>query len=163
MTRQFVNRKEDMKRMMRAGLVAALAIAGIAIGTTDSASAKASGGVFNGTASINCFGCGTSSGTAALKVSGVLQGKAGAQKALSASYTVSEASATCPAVGTANGSFSGAVSGSFTWTRVGATAVITTSGGIKGAGIAAFAVKKPVGLPCGGPVTAVVAGSVAGT
>ena len=44
-----------------------------------------------------------------------------------------------------------------------ATAVITTAGDINGAGIAAFAVTSPIGLPCGGPVDATVAGSVAGS
>jgi hypothetical protein len=152
-----------MKRIMRSAVLVGVAVAGIALSTNGPAFAKPSGGVFNGTAKINCFGCGASSGTASLKVSGVSQGKAVANKPVFASYTVSEAPATCPAVGTASGSFSGAIHGTFTWTRVGATAVITTAGGIKGAGIAAFSVTKPVGLPCGGPVTAVVAGSVAGT
>jgi hypothetical protein len=155
-----------MKRMLRSALVAVMAAASVAIGATGStagAAVSASGGVFNGTATINCFGCGSSSGSASLKVSGVLHGKAAANKAVFATYTVSEAAATCPAVGTANGSFSGAISGTFTWTRVGATAVITTAGGIKGAGVAGFAVTQPKGLPCGGPVKAAVAGSVAGT
>jgi hypothetical protein len=151
-----------MKRIIRSAVLAGVAVSGIALGTTGPAYAQGAG-AFTGTAQINCFGCGSSAGTASLKVSGEVNGQAVTQGNVNATYTVSEASATCPAVGSANGSFSGAVNGTFTWTRVGATAVLTTAGDIKGAGIAAFAVKSPVGLPCGGPVTAEVAGTVAGT
>ncbi|MDQ1696609.1 MAG: hypothetical protein QOJ03_1962 [Frankiaceae bacterium] len=151
-----------MKRIMRSATLAGLAVTGIALGTSGPAYAQG-GGAFQGNAHINCFGCGASSGTAALKVTGVVNGASVVQGAVNATYTVTEATATCPAVGSANGSFTGAVNGTFTWTRVGATAVLTTTGDIKGAGIAAFAVTSPVGLPCGGPVTAQVVGSVAGT
>ncbi|MDQ1705137.1 MAG: hypothetical protein QOF18_1503 [Frankiaceae bacterium] len=151
-----------MKRIMRSAVLAGAAVTGIALGTTGSAYAQGAG-VFQGTAHINCFGCGSSSGTATLKVTGELGGTAMTQAAVSADYSVTEAAGTCPAVGSATGNFSGAINGTFTWTRVGATAVITTAGDIKGDGIAAFAVTSPAGLPCGGPVTASVAGSVAGT
>lgn len=151
-----------MKHILRATVLAGTAAASIALGTAAPGYA-AGGGAFNGQAQIGCFGCGASSGTASLSVSGVINGKSVVQGHVDASYTVSESSTTCPAVGTANGSFSGAVNGTFTWTRVGATAVITTSGDLSGAGVAAFAVVQPKGLPCGGPVTADVVGSVAGT
>ncbi|MDQ1705134.1 MAG: hypothetical protein QOF18_1500 [Frankiaceae bacterium] len=151
-----------MKRIMRSAVLASAGIASIALGTSSPAFA-ATEGAFNGTAHINCFGCGTSTGTAALKVTGAIGTKKVIQGAVSSSYTVVEAKGTCPAVGSATGSFSGAINGTFTWTRVGATAVLTTAGGIKGDGIAAFAVTQPKGLPCGGPVTATVVGSVAGT
>lgn len=153
-----------MKRILRSAVLVGVTIAGITLSMVGPAGAKLpGGGTFNGTATIGCFGCGTSSGQANLKVTGTAKGKALAQKPVTATYTVTEPSATCPATGTATGSFSGAITGTFTWTRVGANAVITTTGDIKGAGVAAFAVTKPKGLPCGGPVTATVAGSVAGT
>lgn len=151
-----------MKGIMRSAVLAGAAIPAIAIGTSGPAYAQGAG-VFHGTAHINCFGCGDSSGTAALSVTGEVNGVAKTEAAVNASYTLHEDSLTCPAVGTASGGFSGAVNGSFTWTRVGASAVITTAGDINGAGIAAFAVTSPVGLPCGGPVNATVVGSVAGT
>ena len=151
-----------MKGIMRSAVLAGAAIPAIAIGTTGPAYAQGAG-TFHGTAHINCFGCGSSSGTADLKVTGEVNGTAKVEADVTATYTVTEASATCPAVGSATGSFSGAVNGTFKWTRVGATAVITTTGDIAGAGVAAFAVTSPVGLPCGGPVNATVVGGVAGT
>ena len=80
-----------------------------------------------------------------------------------ATYTVFESPTTCPITGSANGATTGDVVVQFNWTRVGATAVITTTGDINGGGVAVFAVTDPIGNPCGGPVTAVVAGAIAGT
>ena len=152
-----------MKGIMRSAVLAGAAIPAIALGTSTAPAYAAGAGAFEGTAHINCFGCGSSSGTADLKVAGVVGTSAKALADVSASYTVSEAPGTCPAVGSAVGSFGGAINGTFTWTRVGATAVITTAGDINGAGVAAFAVTSPVGLPCGGSVNATVVGAVAGT
>ena len=151
-----------MKNIMRSAVLAGAAVPAIALGTTGPAFAQGAG-TFHGTAHINCFGCGSSSGSAALKVTGEVNGTAKAEAAVTASYSVTEAPGTCPATGNATGSFSGAVNGTFTWIRVGANAVITTAGDINGAGLAGFAVTSPVGLPCGGPVDATVVGVVAGT
>ncbi|HWL35973.1 MAG TPA: hypothetical protein VNQ77_07245 [Frankiaceae bacterium] len=114
---------------------------------------------FTGVASIGCFGCpGPRPGTATLTVVGAAFGSA------SASYTVVDpADATCVISGSATGSVTGAIDVNFTWLRVGATAVITTTGDIDGAGAAVFVVTSPVGNPCGGPVTAQVAGAIEGT
>jgi hypothetical protein len=152
-----------MKGIMRSAVLAGAAIPAIAIGTSTAPAYAQGAGTFHGTAHINCFGCGSSSGTAALSVTGEINGVAKVEAGVTASYSVTEAPGTCPATGNATGSFSGAVNGSFTWIRVGANAVITTSGDINGAGVAAFAVTSPVGLPCGGPVNATVVGGVAGT
>lgn len=149
-----------MNRIMRSAVLAVPAGVAILAGTTAPAYA-AGAGSFNGNAHINCFGCGASNGSANLKVTGVINGVAKTQADVVATFNVTEAALTCPAVGSAVGGFSGAVNGTFTWTRVGATAVITTAGDINGAGVAAFATTK-AGLPCGGPVDAVVAGTVAG-
>jgi hypothetical protein len=150
-----------MNRIMRS-TVLALPV-GVALLATTTGSAYAQGaGTFHGTAHISCFGCGPSNGTANLKVTGEINGTAKVEADVFASYTLNENPTTCPAQGTAQGTFSGAVNGSFTWNRVGASAVITTSGDINGNGVAVFATTK-AGLPCGGAVDAVVAGSVAGT
>ena len=151
-----------MKRLLRAAAVAVPAAASIALGTAAPGYA-AGGGTFNGQAHIPCFGCGVSSGTASLSFSGVANGKVIVLGPMNATFTDTEQSTTCPVMGTANGSFTGALNGTFTWSRVGATAIITTSGDLNGVGVAAFVVVQPKGLPCGGPVTADVVGSVAGT
>ena len=133
------------------------------------------GGAFEGTASIACFGCGDSNGTAELCFTGVTfppveahicdggRGDAFQSSNVHATFRVHESPSECPVTGSANGTTSGAVTVAFDWTRVGATAVITTTGDINGAGVAAFKVTDPVGVPCGGPVTATVVGAVAGT
>jgi hypothetical protein len=121
--------------------------------------------VFEGTAHINCFGCGVSTGTARLCAIVKFPPPyvcVGIEDTF-ANYTVNEpAGITCVVSGSASGTTTGAVNVSFNWTRVGAVAVITTTGDINGAGVAAFAVTSPVGVPCGGPVDAIVAGAVAG-
>lgn len=150
-----------MNKIMRSAVLTVPAGVAILAGTTGPAYAQG-GGTFHGTAHINCFGCGPSSGTATLQVTGAVNGQAKAEATVNVTYSLNEPVATCPAQGTAQGSFSGAINGTFTWTRVGANAVITTAGDINGAGVAAFATTK-AGLPCGGAVDAVVAGSVAGT
>ena len=79
-----------------------------------------------------------------------------------ATYTLFDSPAQCPITGSATGTTTGAVAVAFNWTRVGATAVITTTGDINGGGVAAFAVIDPAGNPCGGPVRAAVIGAIAG-
>jgi hypothetical protein len=120
------------------------------------------GGGFHGTAHINCFGCGASTGSALLDFSGVVNGMPIAEGAVQASYSVWEDPRLCPAVGSAAGYFTGAVDGTFTWTREGAFAVITTQGEINGVGVALFSTKH-VGLVCGDLIDADVAGTVVGT
>lgn len=115
------------------------------------------GAAFTGEAAINCFGCGVSTGTADLTVIST-----GGMGSAFATYTVFESPAQCPVTGSATGSTTGSVVVDFNWTRVGATAVITTTGDINGGGVAAFAVTNPLGNPCGGPVTAAVVGAIAG-
>jgi hypothetical protein len=110
---------------------------------------------FEGEADLPTFPCGSptnpcSGGTFSGTLSGTFHtgtGNVGVgiDIAMSASFEYSEPAATCPAEGTAEGSFSfdsnisGTVqgpgttrvrgSGNFTWTRVGATAVITIDSG----------------------------------
>ncbi|HWL35974.1 MAG TPA: hypothetical protein VNQ77_07250 [Frankiaceae bacterium] len=116
---------------------------------------------FTGTTQMGCFGCpGPRPGTASLSVTSgvVINGSAHAD------YTaVLPADTTCIISGTATGNVTGAVNVNFNWVRLGAVAVITTTGDINGAGVATFVITSPVGNPCGGPITAQVAGAVAGT
>ncbi len=144
-----------MKAILRSAFVVAAAASSIVIMGT---SANAAGAVaFHGTAEIACFGCGVSSGTATLTSVGTHSGGS------TATYTVNEPTGvTCVVTGSASGSTSGAVNVSFNWTRVGPIAVFTTSGDINGAGVAAFKVTEPVGLPCGGAVKAQVFGAIVG-
>jgi hypothetical protein len=153
------------------GLVAAVA-ASVGLSTPSASAAGAAVIVFQGTAHINCFGCGTSTGTASLGGTGVRSSNLAAAPemgAATASYTVQEdAGVSCVVTGSADGTVTGFVNVTFHWLRVGALAVITTAGDVTGAGVAGFEVKGPdgnplLGVPCGGPVDANVAGAVAGT
>lgn len=150
-----------MKAILRSAVLAATAATAM---TMTTAPAHADGAVaFTGTATIACFGCGPSTGSASLSVSGSVNGSTQVNAAATASFSLNEPSATCPATGSASGSVSGSGFGvTFNWTRVGATAVITTSGDIDGGGSAAF--KADSANPCGGTnVKATFAGSVAGS
>jgi hypothetical protein len=156
----------------RFGLVAA--VAALSLGTLGAAPASADDdiaivAVFVGTAHINCFGCGVSNGTADLQgqdpsVTAEVETDDLALEGAVATYTVFEPTgATCVISGSANGTTTGELATvNFSWTRVGAVAVITTTGEINGAGVAAFVVTSPIGNPCGGPVDATVVGTVAG-
>jgi hypothetical protein len=126
---------------------------------TSSGCGSGGAAAFTGTSFINCFGCGTSNGNASLNIVGASASGGPINGAANATFTVNEPAATCPVQGSAVGSTTGALAVNFVWTRLGATAVITTSGDIGGAGVAAFVV---VGNPCGGPVTATLAGAIAG-
>jgi hypothetical protein len=133
------------RTLVAAGLVAAL-------GAVPATPASATGaGAFTGTVHINCFGCGLSGGTGHFTLDGT-----GAP--FVASFTVNEPASTCPAIGTAEGTFSGAVNGRFTWTRYGTYLDIRTNG-LPGSGH--FVITSPVGNPCGGPVAATVTGTIA--
>jgi hypothetical protein len=152
-----------MKAFLRTTVAVAAAAASIAMVGTPADAAGAV--VFTGTANIDCFGCGVSTGTAELTGVGTLLDPANPvlTGAATANYTVNEPDgATCVVTGAASGTVTGAVDLSFNWTRVGAVAVITTSGDVEGAGVALFVVTSPVGNPCGGPVTAQVVGVAAG-
>ncbi len=117
---------------------------------------------FTGNAHINCFGCGSSTGTASLSVAGIV-GTTFVDGSESASFTVVEGTGpTCVISGSASGSATGALNLSFTWTRLGAVAVVTTVGDIDGAGLATFVVTSPVGNPCGRSADVSVVGSIAG-
>lgn len=118
---------------------------------------------FDGTAHIDCFACGTSSGTASLSALGVWLNGQPISGPVDATFTAFGSPGTCPVTGTASGSTTGAVNVNFNWTRLGAVAVITTSGDINGFGVATFTVTEPIGVPCGGPVDATVAGVITGT
>ncbi len=174
------------------GLVAALAPTIGTPGAPASAMARSGGAVlFEAAVHINCFGCGDSNGTASFCVTGTANGSAfagcgyegqhhrGRRAVIGgggvATYTVHEDNAIgveCVISGTANGTsatsgtalgrMSGAISGTFTWTRVGAVALMATAGDINGVGTAVFAVTSPVGPPCGGAVDAVAIGQISG-
>jgi hypothetical protein len=148
---------------------------------------------FDGYAHINCFGCGTSTGTASMGtvcVSGNANGddvaacgytRLGSGRRIlngsaTAIYTVQEdpgascvitgsADGTGDGTGTAFGRMMGSLNAAFHWTRVGANAILTTTGDVTGAGTAEFAVTSPAlpSIPCGGSVDAEFVGSVAGT
>lgn len=155
-----------MKILRSAILVASVAAS---LATTVMPASAAGAGAFIGTAHINCFGCGTSPGTASLTVEGASTAAPGTAIVsttpnVTATYTAVEDNdpTTCVISGTATGSTTGAVTVSFNWTRVGAAAVITTSGDINGAGAAVFVVTSPAGIPCRSAVDAVVVGALAG-
>jgi hypothetical protein len=130
------------RSLLAAGLVAAL-------GAVPATPASAGAGAFSGTVHIDCFGCGYSQGTGAFTLDG------GAP--FSASFVVNEPPSTCPVIGAAEGSFSGAVNGQFTWTRYGTYLDIRTNGQ---PGSGHFGITAPTGNPCGGPVTATVTGTL---
>lgn len=129
--------------------------------------AAATGGAvtFDGTAFVWCFGCGTTTGSAELDVSGALaDGTVLVDAPVHASYVAQQPNdpITCLITGTAQGTTGGAVSVSFNWTRVGAWAVITTQGDINGMGTALFVITDPIGIPCRTYVWAHVTGTVFG-
>ena len=108
--------------------------------------------VFVGTADVNCFGCGVPSPChAELAIVGVTH----SGTAVTTFCTTNEP-LLCPLIGTAFGTVvgtSGTAAGlalNFNWTRVGAEAVITTSGDSTGFGRATFVL--PLGFRCGAPL-----------
>jgi hypothetical protein len=112
-----------------------------------------SAGALQGTASLPQFpgaGTGTFAGTA----TGLCNGSPSVLAGASASFTYSD---TVPAVGTATGSLtvSGCGTFSFSWIRVGVTAVVTING-LQGAAVCGFA-PTSVTVPPPGPATAAVA------
>jgi hypothetical protein len=159
-----------MNKVLRTFSLAAAVASSMVFGGSAGA---AGGGAFVGTAHVDCFGCGTSDCDASLTVAGALVSTAppGAAPVLGGAETGTEtapctanepADVTCVISGTASGKVEGVLNVDFNWTRVGATAVITTTGDIDGAGVAAFHVSSPTGNPCGQEVVADIAGALVG-
>ena len=120
---------------------------------------------FTCTAHLGAFGvAGTHNGTCDGGTAiGLGEGTLVAPGSFSADFTYNEPPATCPALGNAAGTAH--INGAdepFTWTRVGAVALISLPDETAGAGVATFAVTSPLGLPCGGAVTAIAAGAAVG-
>jgi hypothetical protein len=161
-----------MNKVLRSVGLAAMLASGTVLG--GSAPASAAGGVgFVGSAHVDCFGCGTSNCDASLTIHGV-KAKAdtnppeaevivGGGGSTTICVAAEPADVTCLITGSASGRVEGSVNVDFNWTRVGATALITTSGDINGAGTAAFHVSSPTGNPCGQEVFADIAGALAGS
>jgi hypothetical protein len=150
---------------MRAGLRTLGLATALVAGAVPMPPSSAAGFVaFAGTASIDCFGCGDSQGTAELCTTVVTpDGRVVTVCAPAhAEYTVHEGTGTdCVVSGTAEGGVTGAINVSFNWNRLGAIALINTTGDINGSGTAAFVITGPAGLPCGAHnLTALVAGEV---
>ncbi len=158
-----------MKAILRTAVLAAGTAALVATSTPASATTA---GAFEGTAELNCFGCGTrtTGNHAELNFYGVFDGEVVAPATgvvdSSTGFTINEPTGpTCVVTGDANGNVivntgTRTVTVKFNWTRIGATAVITTEG--FGTGSAAFKVVEPVGVPCGQRVVATFAGDLAG-
>lgn len=149
---------------VRSAALAAVAVLSLAVGITPAA---ASGGAveFHGSWHINCFGCGSTTGSATLAVTGVVNGVVLVAAPVTASFSSFNGTSPfdCLISGAANGTTTGAVNVSFGWNRVGAFAVVGVTGDINGGGVAVFQPTDPIGLICGSPVNGVVAGAVAGT
>lgn len=143
-----------MKAILRNAVLAA-GVASIAVTGMQPASANHGSVRFTGTATIAKFGQGASTCKADLKVTGTVHGHTLTDVDAEVSCTLNEPPSTCPVTGTASGTVTAtaddgtALSIDFTWSRVGATASISTTGDLVGSGAAAFKVTSPVGNPCG--------------
>lgn len=162
------------------GLIAALA-ASTGMGMTPASAASV--GAFTGNATIACFGCGDSAGTADLCWTGIvapttpsvclpqldLDGdgepdippeQLANDPNTTATYTVHEGTGIdCVISGSADGFTEGAVAVTFNWNRLGAVAQINTDP--PGSGVALFLVTGPVGPVCGAHnLTAYVVGEL---
>jgi hypothetical protein len=154
-----------VKAILRSAVVAAGIAAASVAGVMPASAAQGGAFAFTGETTLTCFGCGHKEGqSATLNVTGATLTPPGTLGgSANASFAIDEqGGALCLVTGSANGSVSGAgLSVNFNWTRVGAVAVITTTGSVNGAGVAVF-VTDP-GITCGGPVHAQFAGAVAGS
>jgi hypothetical protein len=159
-----------MRAVLRtAGLVAALA--GSLAVTAPPAAADEGVFPFFGTIHSNCFGCGSATGSGyvcvvtpdgAACVYYPRARRAGITYNTSLNFTESEPTGVgCLLTGSASGTATGAINVTFSLTRLGSFFVITTSGDVNGAGVGALQVTSPLGVPCGGPVDAQIAGSIA--
>jgi hypothetical protein len=157
--------------------VASLAATALSTALSTPAASAVPGAIeFQAAVRIDCFGCGDSIGSASLCTvfvstpsgASVCAGamtefvSVTAGPASEATFTVHEGTGIdCVISGTAEGDVFGAVNVTFTWTRVGAFALISTSGEINGSGVALFVITGPAGLPCGATnLTATVSGLV---
>jgi hypothetical protein len=146
----------------RASIVVGLATALL----TPAMPARATSGLtFTADIVVNGLGAGGRSGEAWLCVNGVVGltvVTCGGGYNAHATFTLVNSQPLCLATGDAWGSVTGAVQTDFTWTRVGGTAFITTSGGSvgNGNGTATFTVTSPAGIPCGQTVRATATGLI---
>ena len=133
-------------------LLAALSLAAVPVAP---APAHAGAGRFTGTVTIGCFGCGTygpSGNHGSFTLTGVTNGE------FTAEFTITTPPGSgCVLTDSVAGDFSGAVTGSFTWTRYGQHLDIRTNG-LPGEGT--FVITEPIGNPCGMAVTAFVSGTL---
>jgi hypothetical protein len=129
-----------------------LAAVACAVSVNAAPPARAGAGEFSGTVHVNCMGCGVSSGTGYFDLAG------GGQ--FTASFTVYEDPGfSCVITGDAVGWFSGAVNGSFTWTRVFTHLDIRTNG-LPGRGTYVVTSPAAPSIPCGGPADVSVEGTL---
>lgn len=148
--------------MRRLALVALAALSFGLPAPVPSAAAGPTAAAFDGDVYLSCFGCGITSGTAVLTVTGVVGGMPANGLAYADFLASQPAGSTCVVSGTAVGTVTGVVEGDFAWSRVGSLAVFTMNGATTATGVATFYVTSPVGNPCGMPVTARVTGVVLG-
>jgi hypothetical protein len=154
-----------VSKLRRLGLVAAL-LACFGLGAPPAQAIDAAL-VFTGTTHTNCEGCGSSSGTAWICVTGPI-GPDVRNLCLYGTYTMqADPGLSCVVTDSADGILTETAIGlrvTFHWLRVGSLIVITTGGDITGAAVAAYAVTSPAlpSIPCGGPVDAEIAGALTG-
>ncbi len=120
---------------------------------------------YTGVDHVTWFGCGPTTGAADLCLTGCFRGSVRLGCTVAhATFTAQECTGVdCVISGTATGSVTGGIALSVNWTRLGALAVVTTTGDVNGARYAALEVVGPSGLPCGGPLDARFAGFLVGT
>lgn len=145
--------------------LAVVALAALSFGLpapVPSVAAAPTAAAFDGDVYMGCFGCGLTSGSAVLTVTGMVGGMPANGLAYASFWAQQPTDSGCVVSGTAAGTVTGVVAGDFAWSRVGALAVFTLSGATTATGVATFSVTSPVGNPCGGSVTARVTGVVYG-
>ena len=135
-------------------------------GVASPAHAAAGGGTLVGTMHINCFGCGQTSGSAALTFTGVARGQRFVTAPVNFVFTFTNSASTACLAGGASGSYSGAIDGTFTMAFgpvPASQAVLTLQGDINGVGDMTTVVTTPKAVLCEGvPLNADVAIAVAG-
>jgi hypothetical protein len=150
-------------RILRSALVVGALAASVTAGVSPASATPGGSVTCTGTVTLPTFGQGPDHVTNAhLSCTGVIGTTTFNNATATVNFDYNEPSATCPATGTASGTVTlGSYTVSFTWTRVGATAAITTTGAIDGGGVGVFVV---AGNPCGGNnVSATVVAHVAGS
>lgn len=155
---------------LAAAVIVPLGVIGI---PAASAAPNATVCTFSGNAALNS-GFPATGGAGALDGTISCTGTVSVSGTLHADFTYNEPQATCPAAGTAAGVFSvngGAITGDFSWTRVGGTAAIVISnvngGGFSngsGAAVAAFTPDNLAGAAtCSQTTLATLGAAVTGT